>query len=215
MLARGTVNAIDNPARQSFVMEMVGADRVVNAVALNSVVVHTARILGPAPAGGVIALIGVGPCFPINALSFVAMIVALRLMDPARAARPAGAGAARPRPAARSRRATCARTPELLIPLAMMAVVGTLSYNFQVLLPLLASFTWHGTASTYAALTAAMGVGSVVGALAAGRARPRRRRACWSTVGARVRRRPSCSSRSRPTLPLQLARAHPARRGRA
>jgi predicted MFS family arabinose efflux permease len=61
-----------------------------------------------------------------------------------------------------------ARTPELRIPLVMMAVVGTVSYNFQVLLPLLAEFTWHGTASTYAALTAAMGVGSVAGALAAG-----------------------------------------------
>jgi MFS family permease len=61
-----------------------------------------------------------------------------------------------------------ARTPELYIPLAMMAVLGTLSYNFQVLLPLLASFTWHGTASTYTALAVAMGVGSIAGALAAG-----------------------------------------------
>jgi MFS family permease len=61
-----------------------------------------------------------------------------------------------------------ARTPELRIPLAMMALVGTFSFNFQVLLPLFASFTWDGTATTYAGLTAAMGVGSVAGALAAG-----------------------------------------------
>ena len=67
-----------------------------------------------------------------------------------------------------ARCATFARTPELLIPLAMMALVGTISFNFQVLLPLLADFTWHGTATTYALLTAAMGVGSVAGALAAG-----------------------------------------------
>ena len=167
VFVRGCVNAIDNPARQSFVIEMVGPDQVVNAVALNSVIVHTARILGPASAGVVIALIGVGPCFLVNALSFVAMIVALRLMDPAELhapPAPAPRGPGQLRLALRYVR----RTPELLIPLAMMAVVGTLSYNFQVLLPLLASFTWHGTASTYTALAVAMGVGSVVGALAAG-----------------------------------------------
>ena len=167
VLARGSVNAIDNPARQSFVVEMVGADRVVNAVALNSVIVHTARILGPAAAGGVIALIGVGPCFLVNALSFGAMLVALRSMDPALLHTPPRA----PRRAPGQLRMALAyvrRTPELLIPLAMMAVVGTLSYNFQVLLPLLAHSTWHGTAATYTALAVAMGLGSVMGALAAG-----------------------------------------------
>jgi MFS family permease len=167
VLARGCVTAIDNPARQSFVVEMVGADRVVNAVALNSVIVHTARILGPAAAGAVIALIGVSTCFLVNALSFIAMIVALRAMDPARLQTPPMAPRRAPgqlRLALRYVR----HTPELLIPLALMAVVGTLSYNFQVLLPLLAHFTWHGTAATYTALAVAMGVGSVTGALAAG-----------------------------------------------
>jgi len=167
VFARGTVNAADNPARQSFVIEMVGSDRVVNAVALNSVIVHTARILGPAAAGAVIALIGVGPCFLINALSFIAMIAALRAMDAGalqRARTPAVRGPGQLRQAL----AYVRRTPELLIPLAMMAVLGTLSYNFQILLPLLASFTWHGTASTYTALAVAMGIGSVAGALAAG-----------------------------------------------
>jgi MFS family permease len=145
---------------------MVGADRVVNAVALNSVIVHTARILGPAAAGAVIALLGVGPCFLLNALSFMAMIAALRAMNPRELHAPvaAGRGPGQLRQALRY----VARTPELLIPLAMMAVLGTLSYNFQVLLPLLASFTWHGTAATYTALAVAMGVGSIAGALAAG-----------------------------------------------
>src|SRR3954468_10266903 len=82
IFARGCVTAVDNPARQSFVFEMVGGDRVVNAVSLNSVIVHTARIAGPAAAGAVIALAGVGPCFLVNALSFAAMLVALRGMDP-------------------------------------------------------------------------------------------------------------------------------------
>jgi MFS family permease len=166
VLVQGTINAIDNPARQAFVVEMVGADRVVNAVALNSVVVHSSRIIGPAAAGAVIALLGVGPCFLLNALSFAGMLVALRLMNPRELTAPRVAE--RGPGELRSAVAYVRRTPELLIPLGMMAVVGTVSYNFSVLLPLLADFTWHGTAGTYAMLTAAMGVGSVAGALAAG-----------------------------------------------
>jgi MFS family permease len=166
VLARGTVNAIDNPARQAFVMEMVGADRVVNAVALNSVIVHSARIVGPAAAGGVIALFGVAPCFAVNAATFLVMVVALRSMNPALLQRAARAG--REPGQLRAALAYVRRTPELRIPLGMMVLVGTVSFNFQVLLPLLAADTWHGTAATYALLTASMGVGSVVGALAAG-----------------------------------------------
>jgi MFS family permease len=201
VFARGAVNAIDNPARQSFVMEMVGPDRVVNAVALNSVIVHTARILGPAAAGGVIALIGVGPCFLINALSFAAMIAALRAMDP-RALHAPPAPARRGPGQLRLALRYVARTPELLIPLAMMAVVGTLSFNFQVLLPLLARFTWHGTAQTYTALAVAMGIGSVAGALAAGargRVGPRLLVAAAAAFGVAL-----LLAAAAPTVPLQL-----------
>jgi MFS family permease len=166
ILARGAVNAVDNPARQSFVTEMVGRDRVVNAVSLNSVIVHVARIAGPAGAGVVIAVAGVAPCFALNALSFLAMLFALRRMDPA-ALEPAPV-AVRERGQLRAAVRYVMATPELRAPLAMMAVVGTLSFNFQVLLPLLARFTWDGTASAYAALTCAMAVGSVAGALASG-----------------------------------------------
>ncbi|WP_081686167.1 MFS transporter [Candidatus Solirubrobacter pratensis] len=166
VLVRGSVNALDNPARQAFVVEMVGADRVVNAVALNSVIVHSSRIIGPAAAGAVIALLGVGPCFLINGLSFFVMLAALRTMNPRALLAPRVAE--RRGGELRSALRYVARTPELRVPLLMMAVVGTISFNFQVLLPLLADFTWHGSASTYAALTAAMGVGSVAGALAAG-----------------------------------------------
>jgi MFS family permease len=166
VLARGAVNAVDNPARQSFAIEMVGPDRVVNAVGLNSVIIHTGRILGPAAGGAVIALLGVGPCFLVNALSFGAMLIALRAMDPTQLRTPQVT--ARARGQLRSALGYVARTPSLRIPLAMMAVVGTLSFNFQVLLPLLARFTWDGTAALYTALAVAMGVGSVAGALAAG-----------------------------------------------
>ena len=166
VLARGSVLAIDNPARQAFVMELVGPDRIVNAVALNSVVVHTSRIAGPAAAGAVIALLGVGPCFAFNALSFVAMLVALRRMDRSQLLTP--------KPAERARGDVrlalnhVRSTPALWIPLGAMVLVGTLSFNFQVLMPLLAHSTWHGTATTYALMTMAMGVGSVGGALMTG-----------------------------------------------
>src|SRR5204862_3208309 len=74
VFTRGAINSVDNPTRQSFAIEMVGSERVVNAVSLNSVLIHSARIIGPAGAGIVIATLGVGPCFLVNALSFVAMI---------------------------------------------------------------------------------------------------------------------------------------------
>jgi MFS family permease len=128
--------------------------------------VHTSRIIGPALAGALIAWLGVGPCFFANGVSFFVMLAALRLMDPGALMPPRTA--VREPGQLRSALRYVARTPELRIPLAMMALVGTVSFNFQVLLPLLADFTWHGSASTYAALTAAMGVGSVAGALAAG-----------------------------------------------
>ncbi len=166
VFVRGSVNAVDNPTRQSFAIEMVGEDRVVNAVSLNNALIHSARILGPAGAGLLIATIGVAPCFLVNALSFGAMIVALRGMDPGEL-RPAPV-ATRGRGAVRAALSYVSRTPALAIPLAMMAVVGTLGYNFQVILPLLARFSFDGGAATYTALAVAMGAGSVVGALAAG-----------------------------------------------
>jgi len=201
VFVRGAVNAVDNPARQSFAIEMVGPENVVNAVALNSVIIHTSRILGPAIAGVVIALVGVGTCFLVNAVSFVAMIAALRAMDPAALQTPPRL-ARRGRGQLRSALGHVARTPDLVIPLAMMAVIGTLSFNFQVLLPLLASFTWHGTAQTYTALAVAMGVGSVAGALAAGargRADPRLIVAAAAAFGVA-----ELLVAVAPTIPLQL-----------
>ena len=166
VLLRGTVLAVDNPARQAFVSEIVGSDRVVNAVALNSVVVHSSRIVGPALAGTLIALVGVAACFAANAATFGVMLVALRLMDPELLHR--SERAPRERGQVRAAFAYVRATPSLRIPLVMMVLIGTVSFNFQVLLPLFASETWDGTAATYAILTAVMGVGSVLGALAAG-----------------------------------------------
>jgi MFS family permease len=201
VFARGMVNAIDNPTRQSFVIEMVGADRVVNAVSLNSVIVHCARIVGPAGAGVVIALWGVDPCFLLNALSFTVMIGALARMRTSELA-----------PAPRSEREPGAlraavryvlRTPELAIPLGLMAAVGTLTLNFQVVLPLLARFTFHADASTYSELVAAMGAGAVAGALvtgARGHVTPRLMVGASAALGALT-----LLVASAPTLPLAIA----------
>ena len=166
VFVRGTINAIDNPTRQSFAIEMVGPDRVVNAVSLNSVIVHASRIVGPAVAGIVISVWGVGPCFALNALSFIAMVAALRAMDPRELAE--APLAPREKGALRSALRYVRATPALRVPLLMMALVGTLSFNFIVLLPLLARFSFDSAASGYAGLVTAMGVGAVIGALVAG-----------------------------------------------
>ena len=129
------------------------------------------------------------------------MIVALWGMDPKQLDTPEPAP--RRRGDLRSGLAYVRRTPELLIPLAMMALVGTLSYNFQILLPLLADFTWHGTATTYALLTTAMGVGSVLGALAAGaRGRVDSRLLVWAAAAFGLL---MLAAAAAPTLPLQIA----------
>jgi MFS family permease len=160
---RGCVNAVDYPTRQAFVMEMVGSDRVVNAVSLNSVLVHSARVIGPAFAGVLIATIGVEPCFALNAASFAFMIWVLAGMDTEKL-RPSEIAEREPG-AVREGLRYVRREPELWIPLGLMAIVGTLGYNFQSVLPLLARFTYHGGPSTYAVLVAAMGLGAIVGAL--------------------------------------------------
>ena len=163
VFVRGCVNAVDYPTRQAFVMEIVGSDRVVNAVSLNSVLVHSARVVGPAFAGVLIATVGVEPCFALNAASFAFMIWVLAGMDTEKL-RPAETVAREPG-AVRAGLRYVRRDPELWIPLSLMAIVGTLGYNFQAVLPLLARFTFHGGPSTYAVLVAAMGLGAIVGAL--------------------------------------------------
>ena len=160
---RGCVNAVDYPTRQAFVMEMVGSDRVVNAVSLNSVLVHSARVIGPALAGVLIATIGVEPCFALNAASFAFMIWVLAGMDTEKL-RPSEIAEREPG-AVREGLRYVRREPELWIPLGLMAIVGTLGYNFQSVLPLLARFTFDGGPSTYAVLVAAMGLGAIIGAL--------------------------------------------------
>ncbi|MCU1660432.1 MAG: transporter [Pseudonocardia sp.] len=159
----GLNNCFENPARQSFVLEMVGSDDLRNAVSLNSVLVNVARAVGPAVAGLVIATGGIGLCFLINAASFVAVVTSLLRLDVS------ALSPSNPTPRApgqlREGLTYVRRTPRLAIPLLMMALVGCLAYEFQVVLPVVASQTFAGDARTYGFLTAAMGAGAVVGGL--------------------------------------------------
>lgn len=162
-VALGAVNAIDNPGRQAFVREMVPADLVRNAVSLNAVLVNVARAVGPAVAGVLIATIGVGVCFLVNAASFVAAIGAYLIMDRAglTPTEPVVRGPGQLRDGLRYVR----RSPLLLVPLVMMALVGTLTYEFQVVLPAFATETFLGSASSLGVMVSAMGLGAVIGGL--------------------------------------------------
>ncbi|TMK86651.1 MAG: MFS transporter [Actinobacteria bacterium] len=162
-LGLGIVNLVDMPTRQSFVMEMVGAEDLINAVSLNSVVVNGARIVGPAMAGILIAAVGLAPCFLINAGSYLAVIAALLAMDTSRLTR--AAPVARGPGQLRAGLRYAWSRADLREPLLMMAVVGTLAYNFSVVLPLFAETTFGAGARAYGALFSVMGAGAVLGGL--------------------------------------------------
>lgn len=159
----GLATLVDNPSRQTFIIEMVGSDHVRNAVTLNSTIVNGARIIGPSIAAALIATVGIGFCFLINAASYIAVLVALvamhgsELFPTARSKREPGQIRAGLRYAW--------NTPTLKSTLLMMFIIGTFAYEFPVILPLFATRTLHGTATTYSLITAAMGLGAVVGGL--------------------------------------------------
>jgi MFS family permease len=159
----GLNNAFENPARQSFMLELVGGDHLRNAVTLNSVLVNVARVIGPAVAGILIATVGEGICFVVNAASFAAVVFSLVTMN--RAALAPTTPAPRARGQLREGLRYVRRTRELAIPLLMMAAVGCLTYEFQVSLPVMASRALHVGATGYGFMTAAMGVGAVMGGL--------------------------------------------------
>lgn len=176
----GVAVAIDMPSRQSFVYEMAGPDDLANAVGLNAVVINSSRIIGPAIGGLLIAGVGVAVCFFFNAGSFLVVIAALLAMRRGElfTARPVRRRPGQVRAGVRY----VWHTPALRVPLVMMAVVSTLAYNFSVVVPMLARVVYGRGPSAYGALSAAMGVGALAGALLmASRARPSRRLLVAST----------------------------------
>lgn len=173
---RGLADAAEMPTRQAFVVELVGPADVQNAVALNSTLFNTARIVGPAIGGVVISTLGVAACFWLNAASFLPVLVSLALMRPREfhpVARP-GSGSVMRKLGEGIRYA--AHTPDVALILGLVAFIGTFGYNFTVMLPLLARYEYGTGPQGLARLTSALGVGSLIAAVyAASRGRPTRR----------------------------------------
>jgi MFS family permease len=172
----GTANVFDIPARQTFVIEMVGREDLPNAVALNSAITSASRVVGPAIGGVLIAGAGVGMCFAVNTVSFAAVLAGLGLMRREELLRTAGT----------ARRLTAVRgiaevihyarhTPPVLVVLLMMLVIGILAFNFNVLIPVLASRTLSAGPQVFGLLSASFGGGAVCGALLS----TRRHRSSW------------------------------------
>jgi MFS family permease len=162
-LVLGLNNAFENPVRQSFMLEMVGGEHLRNAVSLNSTMQALARVIGPATAGLLIAIFGSGVCFLINAASFIPVLLSLTRLDTT-ALHPV-APTPRGRGQLREGFAYVRRTPDLAVPLVMIAVVGCLTYEYQVSLPYMASRGLHAGSSGFGFMTAAMAIGSVLAGL--------------------------------------------------
>jgi MFS family permease len=159
----GFNNAFENPARQSFMMELVGPEHLRNAVSLNSVLVNAARSIGPGVGGILIATVGNGVCFLANAASFIAVVLSLTTLDASQLATVPPAPRARGQLREGLRYIRSTRT--LAVPLVMMAVTGCLTYEFQVSLPVMADRGLRVGATGFGLMTAAMGVGAVMGGL--------------------------------------------------
>ena len=199
-LGLGLIKAVDTPTRQTFVLEMVGRETLINAVSLNSTQVNLARVIGPAIAGVLIATVGIAACFIVNGISYFAVLAVLVAMH-ARDLHPAPL-ATRMRGQLGAGFRYVRSSPVLLTILMMMAVIGTFTYEFTVSLPLLAQRAFSDGANAYAAMTAAMGLGAVVGGLyTASRAPGSPRRVSWSALffGLAV-----LLTAVAPTLPLAL-----------
>ncbi|WP_055489124.1 MFS transporter [Streptomyces sp. TP-A0356] len=169
--ALGTATALDSPARNAFVCELVGKERLSNAVSLNSAQFNVARAIGPAVAGVAVAAAGTGPVFLLNAASYLAVLYGLITIraDELYAPRDKKGANSRLSDAFRAIRAT----PDLLVPITVIGFVGTFGLNFQVTISLVAITVFNSGSAAYGYLSAAYAIGSLVGALrGAGRRKP-------------------------------------------
>jgi MFS family permease len=159
----GMINVFDNPPRQTFYVELVGPDNLRNAITLYSTLVNLARLIGPAIAAAVITVFGLAPCFIINGISYIAVVIMLGMM------RANELLSTPPVPRAKGQLQEgfkyVTSSPILGPALLMMAIIGTLTFEFQVSLPLIARFTFKGDASSYAFLSASMGFGAAIGGI--------------------------------------------------
>ena len=162
-LLLGLNTAFDMPARQTFVIELVGEGDLKNAVTLYSTLVNLSRIIGPAIAGAIIATLGLALCFILNGLSYAAVLIMLWRIRPAELHLAPPATRAKGQVLEGLRYAFRHRVVSTT--LWMMLLIGMLTFEFQVTLPLMARFTFHGEAGSYSLLTGALGLGAVIGGL--------------------------------------------------
>ena len=167
-LALGIISALDSPARQAFVSEMVGRDRLTNAVALNSASFNIGRIAGPSVAGLLIAAVGTGWVFILNGASFGLAIIALSLIRSRDLVSPASK-ADRTNVRLRDGITYIRGRADLVLVLLIVAAVGTFGFNFQLTLALMARQEFHGTAAEFGLLSTALAVGALLGSLLAAR----------------------------------------------
>jgi MFS family permease len=173
-LALGVVAAFDTPVRQAFVSDVVSGEQVSNAVALNSASFNAARLIGPAVAGVLIAAVGSGWVFVINAASFTAVLIALRFVDPEQLADRPKAGRGKGQLVAGF--AYVRTRPDIIVVLCMIFVVGTFGVNFPIFTSTMARIEFHRGAGEFGLLNSVMAIGSVLGALlSARRDKPRMR----------------------------------------
>lgn len=173
----GVITAADQPARRALASELVGREALGSAVALDSTLFNSARVVGPALGGLAIVAIGVGGCFLLNGVSYLAVLAALALMRPAEFHLPVSGARGSLAGQVGEGLGYVRRTPEVAFLLLLVAILGTFGYNFQVVLALLARYSLDAGALGFGGLNSALGLGSVVGSLlVASQSRPTRRR---------------------------------------
>jgi MFS family permease len=160
---QGVLTAFDNPTRRSFVVEMVPPDELTNAVSLNSAVMIGSRVVGPAAAGALVLTVGFGWTFMLDAISYLAVLAGLVMMRPAELFTPPRTPKAQGQVRDGLRYVRRERT--LFVPLVMMAIIGTLAFNFSVTIPLFVTRTLHGSDGTFTVVFSVLSLGSLVGAL--------------------------------------------------
>ena len=165
--AAGTVTALENPARRSLVTDLVDEKDVPNAVGLNSTLMTTSRVFGPALGGLLIAGPGIGWCFAVNAISYVPQLALFLRMDRSKF-RPT-VQVAKAKGQLREGLRYVWGQPELRLPLLLVTAVGTMAFNFSVILPLYATRDLDGSATTFTTMMSIMSIGSVIGALSIAR----------------------------------------------
>ncbi|MFJ9173848.1 MFS transporter [Streptomyces sp. NPDC102360] len=200
MLALGLTNVFDNPARQKLIGELVDAKHLANAIAINSTFINTAKLAGPGIAGSVLATLGAAPCFALDTVSFLAVILSLLRLRPGEMhpAEPEDSG----RGQIRAGLAHVRHTPELLYPMVMVYVTGILTWEFPVSLPLLTTSVFRAGPVGYGTAMAVMSLGGVVGGLLAMRRRRLTTRSL--SVSAVIWGVVICAAALAPTLPVAL-----------